>query len=196
VISVNTPEDNRPGSVGKVLPAVQVRIENYETGRDCGPGETGRIIVRGDLVMKGYFDDFEETSMRIRHGWYDTGDMGFIDKDGFLWHAGRLKRFVKIGGEMVSLVHVENFLEKFLPEGISCCVVEVPDPIKGARVAAAVTRPIDGKKILKQMAAHLPPIALPRQLVVIEELPKMGSGKIDFRAVTEMVNDQLQRQCP
>jgi acyl-[acyl-carrier-protein]-phospholipid O-acyltransferase/long-chain-fatty-acid--[acyl-carrier-protein] ligase len=116
--------------------------------------------------------------------------------DGFLWHAGRLKRFVKIGGEMVSLVHVENFLEKFLPEGVSCCVVEVPDPIKGARVAAAVTRPIDEKKILKQMAAHLPPIALPRQLVVIEDLPKMGSGKIDFRTVTEMVNERLQRQCP
>ncbi len=76
VIAVNTPEHNRPGSVGKVLPGVQVRIENYDSGEDCRPGETGRIMVNGDLVMKGYFDDLEETSMRIRHGWYDTGRHG------------------------------------------------------------------------------------------------------------------------
>jgi acyl-[acyl-carrier-protein]-phospholipid O-acyltransferase/long-chain-fatty-acid--[acyl-carrier-protein] ligase len=194
VISTNTPERNRPGSIGRVLPGVQVRIENYETGEDCRTGETGRIMVKGDLVMKGYFDDFEETSMRIRHGWYDTGDMGFFDDEGFLWHAGRLKRFVKIGGEMVSLVNVETVMEKFLPESASCCVVEVPDVLKGARIVAAVTQTIDEKVILQEMAAHLPNIALPKQIVVIEELPKMGSGKIDFRAVTEMVNELLKKE--
>lgn len=99
VISVNSPEANRPGSVGLPLPDVAVRIENYETGADCGVREVGRIMVSGDLVMKGYLDDFEETSMRIRHGWYDTGDMGYMDEEGYLWHAGRLKRFVKIGGD-------------------------------------------------------------------------------------------------
>jgi acyl-[acyl-carrier-protein]-phospholipid O-acyltransferase/long-chain-fatty-acid--[acyl-carrier-protein] ligase len=195
VISVNTPDHNRPGSIGKVLPDVQVRIENYETGEDCRLGETGRIMVKGDIVMKGYFNDFEETAMRIRHGWYDTGDMGFIDEDGFLWHSGRLKRFIKIGGEMVSLVSVETVMERFLPEDVSCCVVEVPDSIKGARVVAAVTKPVDEKKIVRQMSEHLSNIALPRQVVVIEELPKMGSGKIDFRTVTEMVNERLRKQC-
>jgi acyl-[acyl-carrier-protein]-phospholipid O-acyltransferase/long-chain-fatty-acid--[acyl-carrier-protein] ligase len=164
VISTNTPDHNRPGSVGKVLPGVQVRIKNYETGENCGRGETGRIMVKGDLVMKGYFDDFEETSMRIRRGWYDTGDMGFLDEDGFLWHAGRLKRFVKIGGEMVSLARVEDVMEGALPEGASCCVVEVPDAVKGARIVAAVTQKIDEKKVLKQMASQLPNIALPRQI--------------------------------
>jgi acyl-[acyl-carrier-protein]-phospholipid O-acyltransferase/long-chain-fatty-acid--[acyl-carrier-protein] ligase len=193
VIAVNTPEHNRPGSVGKVLPGVQVRIENYDSGQDCRPGETGRIMVNGDLVMKGYFDDLEETSMRIRHGWYDTGDMGYLDEDGYLWHAGRLKRFVKIGGEMVSLVSVENVLERFLEEDISCCVVELPDALKGAKIVAVVTREIDEKKTLKQMAEHLPNIALPKQFVVMEELPKMGSGKIDFRSVTDMVYDVLNR---
>lgn len=193
VISTNIPEINRPGSVGKVIPDVRVRIENYATGEDCKPGETGRILVMGDLVMKGYYDDFEETSMRIRHGWYDTGDMGYLDEDGFLWHAGRLKRFVKIGGEMISLVRVENILEKFLPEGVSSCVVEVPDPLKGAKIIAAVTEGVDEKKLFKLMAQHLPNIAIPRQIVVIEELPRMGSGKIDFRSVTEMVHKKLQR---
>jgi len=194
VISTNTPDHHRAGSIGRVLPGVKVRIENYETGEDCRPGETGRILVKGDLVMKGYFDDFEETSMRVRHGWYDTGDMGYLDQEGFLWHAGRLKRFVKVGGEMVSLVRVENVMERFLPEDVSCCVVEVPDALKGARIVAAVTQKIDEKKMLKHMAAHLPNIALPKQIVVIEELPKMGSGKIDFRTVTEMVNDMVKKE--
>jgi len=193
VIAVNNPDNNRPGSVGKVLPGVEVRIESYETGNNCGPDETGRILVRGDLVMKGYYGDLEETSMRIRHGWYDTGDMGYLDKDGFLWHAGRLKRFVKVGGEMVSLVKVENILEKYLPEDISCCVVEIPDPLKGARIIAAVTRNIDEKTLHKQMSEHLPNIALPKQFVVIEDLPKMGSGKIDFRSTTELVKKQMQK---
>jgi acyl-[acyl-carrier-protein]-phospholipid O-acyltransferase / long-chain-fatty-acid--[acyl-carrier-protein] ligase len=90
---------------------------------------------------------------------------------------------------------VENAMEKFLPEDVSCCVVAAPDPIKGARVVAAVTKPVDEKEILKQMTEHISNIALPRRMVVIEELPKMGSGKIDFRTVTEMVNERLQKEC-
>ncbi|MGO9612832.1 MAG: AMP-binding protein [Dissulfurispiraceae bacterium] len=193
VISANSLDYCRPGSVGKVLPNVKVRIENYETGEDCAATEVGRIMVKGDLVMKGYYDDLEETSMRIRHGWYDTGDMGFLDKEGFLWHAGRLKRFVKIGGEMVSLVRVENVLENFLPETVSCCVVEVPDILKGARIVVAITEAVDEKTILKHLAEHLPKIALPKQMVVIDELPKMGSGKIDFHSVSIMVAERLNR---
>jgi acyl-[acyl-carrier-protein]-phospholipid O-acyltransferase/long-chain-fatty-acid--[acyl-carrier-protein] ligase len=191
VVSINTFEHNRPGSIGKIIPDVRVKIQNYETGEDCGPGDVGRILVQGDLVMKGYLDDFEETSMRIRHGWYDTGDMGYLDKDGFLWHSGRLRRFIKIGGEMVSLVRVEDVLEKFLPDGVSCCVVEVPDALKGAKIVAAVSKDVDDKKILKQMAEHLPNLALPKQFVMMAELPKMGSGKIDFRSVTEIVQERL-----
>jgi acyl-[acyl-carrier-protein]-phospholipid O-acyltransferase/long-chain-fatty-acid--[acyl-carrier-protein] ligase len=192
VISTNTLEHNKPGSVGKVLPDVRVRIENYETGNACSIGEVGRIMVKGDLVMKGYLDDFEETSMRIRQGWYDTGDMGSIDKDGFLWHAGRLKRFVKIGGEMISLVKVEDVLQKVLPENVSCSVVEVLDALKGVKIVAAVTQKVDERKILKQMSEQLPNIALPKQFIVIEDLPKMGSGKVDFRTVTDMVQDILR----
>ncbi len=194
VISANVPGKNKPGSVGVILPGVEVRIENFETGEDCKAGETGRIMVKGDLVMKGYFDDFEETSMRIRHGWYDTGDMGYIDEDGFLWHSGRLKRFVKIGGEMVSLVNVENVLEKLLPEGVACSVVELPDPLKGSRIIAVVTQKLDEKQILKKMAEHLPKIAIPKQIFVMEELPKMGSGKIDFRSVTRIVAEKLHKE--
>lgn len=194
VISTNTPRFNRPGSVGKPIPGLQVRIEHYETGEACGPGEDGRILVKGDSVMKGYFNDFEQTSLHIRSGWYDTGDMGNIDSDGYLWHVGRLKRFVKIGGEMVSLVKIEDVLERFLPEESHCCVVEIPDAKKGARIVAVVTTPLDEKHILKQMAKTLPPISLPKIFLVWETLPKMGSGKIDFRTISEMARKQLTRK--
>ncbi|MGB2868460.1 MAG: AMP-binding protein [Bacteroidota bacterium] len=188
-ITVNTPDANRPGSVGRPLPGVLVRLENYETGDPCKVGEIGKILTKGPNVMKGYFDDFEQTSLAIRHGWYDTGDMGWMDEDGYLWHVGRLKRFMKVGGEMVSLIKVEDVMEKFLPEDVSCCVVEIPDAMKGAKIVAAVTQQVDEKAIIKQMSAHLPNIALPKQFVVIEEFPKMGSGKIDFRSVTNKVQD-------
>ncbi len=191
VISVNTPTHNKPGSIGKVIPDVHVRIENYETGEDCKPNEIGKILVKGDLVMKGYLDDMEQTSLRIRGGWYDTGDMGYLDDEGYLWHCGRLMRFVKIGGEMVSLVRVENVLEKHLPKDVECCVVEVPDAQKGAKIIVAITKPIDEREVLKKMSQELPNIALPKSFVIIEELPKMGSGKIDFRKTTELVKNKL-----
>lgn len=194
VISTNTPKFNRPGSVGKPIPGVEVRIENYETGEECGLGEDGRILVKGDSVMKGYFNDFEQTSLHIRRGWYDSGDMGNIDEDGYLWHVGRLKRFVKIGGEMVSLVKIEDVLEKFLPADSHCCVVEIPDSIKGARIVAVVTTPLDEKATLKELKKHLPSIALPKIFLVWESLPKMGSGKIDFRTISEMARQQLTRK--
>lgn len=192
-LSLNTPTHNRPGSVGRMLPGVSVRVENHETGEECKSGETGKILVKGDNVMKGYFDDFENTSLAFRNGYYDTGDMGWQDEEGYLWHVGRLKRFVKIGGEMVSLIKVEDILEKLLPPDTKCCVVEIPDQTKGSRIIAAVTQQIDERDTLKKMSEHLPNIALPKQFVIISELPQMGSGKIDFRTTTNMVRDLVMK---
>jgi acyl-[acyl-carrier-protein]-phospholipid O-acyltransferase/long-chain-fatty-acid--[acyl-carrier-protein] ligase len=191
VISVNSVEFNRPGSTGKVIPGVQVRIESFETGETCKTREVGKVLVKGDSVMKGYYDDPELTADALVDGWYNTGDMGYFDEDGYLWHAGRFKRFVKIGGEMVSLVKVENTLEKFLPVGVSCCVVEISDEKKGAAIVATVTIEINKTEILKKMGDELPNIALPKQFVVIKELPMMGTGKIDFRSVTRIVQEIL-----
>ncbi len=192
VVSTNLPDANKPGSIGKVLPSVRVKIVDINSGEVLPPGNQGKILVKGDLVMKGYFDDLEETSLRIKDGWYETGDMGLLDEEGYLWHRGRLKRFVKIGGEMVSLVRVENVLLKLLPEGVDCCVVEVPDSLKGARIVAALTQPVNEKKILRAMGDELPNLALPKQFVVLEDFPKMGSGKIDFRSITDLVRQKLQ----
>ena len=194
VISANTPEENKPGSIGKVFPSVQLRIVDINTDKELGPGEEGKILVKGDLVMKGYLDDLEETSLHIRDGWYDTGDMGMMDEDGYLWHKGRLKRFVKIGGEMVSLVRTELELEHLLPDGTSCCVVDIPDSLKGAKIVAAITQPINEKEITTKLAQKLPPIAIPNKFVLLEEMPKMGSGKIDFRRITHIVRRKLQSE--
>lgn len=194
VISANCPDANRPGSVGKPIPNLEIRIENYQTGEECPAGADGRILVKGNSVMRGYFNDFEQTSLHIRNGWYDTGDMGNIDEDGYLWHVGRLKRFVKIGGEMISLVKIEDILERFLPEEVLCCVVEIPDSTKGAKIVAVVTDQIDEKQTLKLMGEHLPKIALPKKFLYQESLPKMGSGKIDFRKITEITRETLAPQ--
>lgn len=189
VISVNSLENNRPGSTGKVLPNIEVRIENFETGENCQTGETGKIMVKGPSIMNGYFEDPDQTAEVLKDGWYNTGDMGYLDADGYLWHAGRFKRFTKVGGEMVSLVKVENILEKYLPEGVSCCIVEVMDEKKGSLIVATVSQEVNKTEMLRKMMNDLPSIALPRQFIVINELPMMGTGKIDFRTVTRMVQE-------
>ncbi len=191
VISVNSLEFNKPGSTGKVIPGVQVRVENFETGAECKVMEVGKILVKGNSVMKGYYDDPELTSSAMSDGWYNTGDMGYFDEDDYLWHAGRFKRFVKIGGEMVSLVKVENTLEKFLPMGVSCCVVDVNDEVRGSAIIATVTIEVNKADMLKKMGTELPNIALPKHFIVIREFPMMSTGKIDFRSVTKIVQDIL-----
>lgn len=194
VISVNKTEFNRPGSTGKVIPGLTVRIENFETGEECLTGETGKILVKGDSVMNGYFEDPELTAEVLNDGWYNTGDMGYFDKDDYLWHAGRFKRFAKVGGEMISLVKVENILEKYLHEGVSCCVVEIADEKKGSYIVATVSQEVNKTEILRKMMDDLPSIALPRQFIVINQLPMMSSGKIDFRTVTKMVQKIMKDQ--
>ncbi|WP_084301682.1 AMP-binding protein [Desulfonatronovibrio hydrogenovorans] len=186
-ISINTPKASRKGSVGRPIPGVEVKIMDVDTDQILPPGKTGKVLVKGDMVMKGYLGDLEETTMRIHNGWYDTGDMGQMDEDGYLWHKGRLKRFVKVGGEMVSLVRVEEVLNQHIPEDVICCVVGLPNPTKGADVVAAVTSgDLDQRKIIKQMARELPAIAVPREFFVVPDIPVMGSGKVNFREVEKI----------
>ena len=89
---------------------------------------------------------------------------------------------------------IKGPFESFLPPDVECCVVEVPDALRGAKIVAAVTQPIDDKATLKKMSEHLPNIALPSKFVVIAEMPKTGSGKIDFRTITDKVRDIVQSQ--
>jgi acyl-[acyl-carrier-protein]-phospholipid O-acyltransferase/long-chain-fatty-acid--[acyl-carrier-protein] ligase len=187
VISVNPRNKNKPGSIGIPIPGTQVKIESYETGAECGIGEVGKILVKGDGVMKGYLNNLEESSLRLKSGWYDTGDLGFIDEDGYLWHKGRLKRFVKIGGEMVSLVMVEEALNQLTPEEIECCAVELPDAKRGSLIVAVTSKEVDQSEVGKRLAKEIPNLALPKKYVTVADFPRMGSGKTDFRTLTEQV---------
>lgn len=190
VISANPRDANKPGSIGRPIPGMDVRIQNIDSGEDCAVGETGRILVRGDSVMQGYLNDVEETHLRLKSGWYDTGDLGYLDEDGYLWHKGRLKRFVKIAGEMVSLVAVEETMNKITPDDVECCAVELPDARRGSRIVAVTSAAVDEQSVNKQLAAELSNLALPKKYVTIEEFPRMGSGKTDFRSLTEIVRAQ------
>ena len=192
VISVNRRDWNKPGSVGLPYPSCQVKITDIQSGEELPVGQEGKIMVKGDLVTKGYIDDVQ-TREAIVDGWYFTGDIGVLDEDGFLWHKGRLKRFVKIGGEMVSLVKTEVVIEEALHEDIECCVVDVPDKTKGASLVCVLTHEVDREKLIKNLADKLPPIAIPKKFLVIDEFPKMGSGKADFRSIGEIAREKLAK---
>jgi acyl-[acyl-carrier-protein]-phospholipid O-acyltransferase/long-chain-fatty-acid--[acyl-carrier-protein] ligase len=134
----------------------------------------------------------EESHLRLKSGWYDTGDLGYLDEDGYLWHKGRLKRFVKIAGEMVSLVAVEEALNAVTPDEVECCAVELPDSRRGSRIVAVTSAEVDSSQVSKQLAQALPNLALPKQYVTLSEFPRMGSGKTDFRSLTRLVREQQE----
>lgn len=190
VISVNRRNNNKPGSVGLPYPSCHVKIVDINKGVELPVGKEGKIMVKGPLVMKGYMDK-EKTKEAIVDGWYFTGDIGLLDEDGFLWHKGRLKRFVKIGGEMVSLVKTETIIEDVLHEHIDCCVVDIPDSRKGSSLVCVLTHEVDTNKLIKDLGDKLPPIAIPKKFLVIKEFPKMGSGKADFRTIGEIVLEKM-----
>lgn len=190
VISANPRDHNKPGSIGRPIPGTEIRIDSIDNGKPCKTGETGKIMVKGDGVMQGYLNDVEESHLRLKSGWYDTGDLGYLDEDGFLWHKGRLKRFVKIGGEMVSLVMVEETLNRVTPEEVECCAVELPDARRGSRIIGVTSKEIDAQEVTKKLADELPNLAMPKKYVVVEEFPYMGSGKTDFRTLTSIVREQ------
>lgn len=190
VISANPRQANKPGSIGLPIPGTDVKIINFDSGAECAANETGKILVRGKGVMQGYLNDVEESSMRLQSGWYDTGDLGYQDEEGYLWHKGRLKRFVKIGGEMISLVAVEDALNAVTPEQVECCVVELPDARRGSKIVAVTTREIDPAATNKLLSADLPNLALPKKYVTVAEFPRMGSGKTDFRSLTDLIIKQ------
>ncbi len=194
VISLNSFDNYLPGSIGKPIPGVKVKIVDTNTEQELARGETGKVLVKGEMVMKGYLGDLEETALHIRNGWYDTGDMGMMDEQGFLWHKGRRKRFVKVGGEMVSLVRTEELLTSLLPDDVYCCVVDVPNQTKGADVVAAVANgDFDQKAILQQLKKQLPAIAVPKEFYIIKDIPLMGSGKVNFREVENICRKMMKK---
>ena len=189
VLAVNTPMYYRSGTVGRFLPAVEWRLEPVE-----GLAEGGRLHVRGPNVMLGYYlperpGELVPPSSRYGEGWYDTGDVAVVDEDGFLTLAGRLKRFAKVGGEMVPLNGVESLAAELWPQHRHAAVA-VADARRGEAVVLVTECQVASLEALQAHARRrgVPELWLPRRIVIREALPLLGSGKLDYRRIQGQVS--------
>jgi acyl-[acyl-carrier-protein]-phospholipid O-acyltransferase / long-chain-fatty-acid--[acyl-carrier-protein] ligase len=186
-VSVNTPMEMKAGSAGKLMPLMEWKIEPVE-----GVAEGGRLLVRGPNIMKGYLNPEPNAKFKSLNGWYDTGDIVRVDADRFIFIQGRLKRFAKISGEMISLAAVEDALAGAFPQfGLRCqtAVISRPDENKGEMLIAVTNEP---KLTLDDIrgavrAKGLPNIAAPRELRCMHELPRLGTGKVNYRELEKMM---------
>jgi len=155
--------------------------------------EAGRLFVRGPNVMKGYLNADANAAFQALDGWYDTGDIIHVDADGYFWVRGRAKRFAKVSGEMVSLTAVEDALAGAFPQhGEECevAVVALSDADKGEKLVAVTNEPALQLAEVRAAitAAGMTNLCTPRDLRVMEELPKLGTGKLNHREVLQFVN--------
>lgn len=180
-------------ALGYPLPGVSVKIVDLNTGAESPTGEVGLIHVSGVSVMKGYYNEPEKTAEVIRDGWYNTGDLGYLDETGALYMAGRLSRFAKICGEMVPHEGIEEALNKLLgnapEEAPKLCVTSVPDTRKGEKIVVLYTElSIAPEKIVERLYAQkFPALWIPAKdaFFPISEIPILGTGKLDLYAVRQ-----------
>ena len=189
VLSVNTPIIHKPGSVGRILPGIKCYLEPV-SGIQVG----GRLVVRGPNIMLGYLlPDCPgkivppQTSRGI--GWHDTGDIADIDAEGFIHIQGRARRFAKLGGEMVSLTVVEELAIQTWP-GFTHAAISLPDERKGEKIVLITDYQLADRKQLQDTARrlHSSELSVPRHVLIMENLPILGTGKIDYIRLGELVS--------
>lgn len=185
VIAVNQPGANRIGTVGRILPGMEWKLEPV-------PGiETGaKLVVRGPNVMAGYLNAQGGLDAPA-DGWHDTGDMVEIDSEGFVTILGRAKRFAKIGGEMVSLSAVESFAAAVWPDN-NHAVVSLPDPRKGERLVLFSDKAdaASGELLAWAQTNGAPEIAVPKKVIALQEIPVLATGKTDYVALQRMAEER------
>ena len=188
-VSVNTPLEPRYGSVGRLLPGMDYELEPVE-----GVADGGRLFVHGPNVMKGYLNADANAKFQALGGWYDTGDIVSVDAEGYLHILGRMKRFAKVSGEMVSLTAVEDALAGAFPHyGLHCqtAVITRPDENKGELLIAVTNEPrLTLDEIRAAIKAKgLTNLSVPRELKVVKEIPKLGTGKVNHRELQALMAD-------
>jgi len=158
--------------------------------------EGGRLFVRGPNVMRGYLNPEANARFQSLGGWYDTGDIVKVDTAGFVFILGRLKRFAKVSGEMVSLAAVEDILADAFPQyglKFAVAVIARPDAARGERLVAVTNEP---RLTLEEVRAAihargLGNLAVPREIKVLHNLPRLGTGKVNHREVERTVSGQV-----
>jgi acyl-[acyl-carrier-protein]-phospholipid O-acyltransferase / long-chain-fatty-acid--[acyl-carrier-protein] ligase len=188
VVSVNTPMANRQGTVGRLSPLMEARLDPV-----AGVNDGGRLFVRGPNVMLGYFRSEKPGALEAPPGgWHDTGDIVAIDAHGYITIKGRLKRFAKIGGEMISLSAVEALSSELWPNLITVVVAQ-PDARKGERLVLLTTDAKCTRSAFQQFAKGrgATELMIPAEILVVDKIPLLGSGKPDFVAATKLVADRL-----
>ena len=177
------------GSVGRPIPGVAVRISDPESGVLLADGKPGLIEVAGPNLMTGYLGKPEETAKVIRNGWYNTGDIGYINDEGFVVITDRLARFSKIGGEMIPHGAVEErLLAALASTDLLLAFTAVPDEKKGERIAVVFDQTqLDEAKVKQAIEqAELPNLWKPSLLVAAEAIPLLGSGKLDLKGLKKL----------
>lgn len=188
VLAANQPGDIRAGTVGQALPGIETRLEPVE-----GLENAGRLHVRGLNVMQGYITSNEPGVIKPPvDGWHDTGDVVAINKDGYISIRGRLKRFAKIGGEMVSLTVVENCASAVWPDNMHAAAI-LPDSRKGEQVVLVTDRQDAPCSLLLSWAqSHgVAEISVPKKIVCVDEIPVLGTGKVDFLKVKTLAENAI-----
>jgi len=185
ITSVNTPIYYKAGTVGRFMPHMNYRLEPIE-----GIADAGQLHVSGPNIMLGYLlaanpGKLVPPESVFGQGWYDTGDIVQVDSEGFITIRGRSKRFAKVSGEMVSLTAVEQLATNAWPDALHAAI-SLPDAKKGEQVILMTTQK---QATLTNLAAASPgvaPILLPKKIVVVDAIPMMATGKVNYPAVTEL----------
>lgn len=171
---------NRLTSIGKPLDDVEVKIVDSK-GSELGVGSIGEIVTKGDRLMKGYWNQKESTEQVIKNGWLYTGDLGYIDEDGYIFLSGRVKDFIKRGGEMISPEEVERVLHSH-PAVDEAAIIGIPDLDWGERVRAIIVlKPnevFNEEEIIKFCRSKISSFKKPESVIVTDQLPRNSLGKV------------------
>jgi len=182
---------DHPDSIGIALPGIHIRIIDVETRKELPPGQSGLMQIKSGIVMQGYLNDPELTAKVLVDGYYDTGDIAKMDRDGYIYITGRASRFSKIGGEMVPHELLErHLLEISGHEERVLAVSSRPDGKKGEKIVVFYSDPalVPAELIAVLRQKKLPNLWIPKEedFILIDHLPLLGSGKLDLKKLREL----------
>jgi long-chain-fatty-acid--[acyl-carrier-protein] ligase len=196
IVSLNPFDTQKLNSVGKAIQGLDVLVVNPETMKEVAPHEEGMFLVSGPSIFPGYLDAEIETPFIEIKGkkYYKTGDLGYIDKDDYMFITGRLKRFIKIAGEMISLPFIEKVLVGECGEdGQINMAVEGTDKGTEPKVVLFSTKEMDVSDVNRCLREKgVASIAKIREIRIVGEIPMLGSGKINYRELKEQLENEIE----